>query len=243
MPRRYPHFPIRAYSIPFAHFEKLGCPIGDYINCANFIASKRLQAHKLLLQLKDVAATDPQVALTLLRLCGSFCRLSYLARSTPTDLVLEAFKLFDEDIHHCFMDCIGFATSDEACMVSGPAWPQQWWSRFALTVPSLKLASVCSSSVADSEDIHLTYTIDQFNSHVSPIGKLSVNSIISSPVSQKLLSSKVNDHCFQNLFDRSSPANKARLLSVSAPHATSRLSVIPSTSQGLLLDPIEFSTV
>eukprot|EP00731_Ephydatia_muelleri_P000639 Em0001g639a len=41
-------------------------------------------------------------------------RLSYLARSTPTDLVLEAFKLFDDDIHHCFMDCIGFATSDEA---------------------------------------------------------------------------------------------------------------------------------
>ena len=73
-----------------------------------------LQAHKLLLQLKDVAATDPQVVLNLLRLCGSFCRLSYLARSTPTDLVLEAFKLFDEDTHHCFMDCIGFATSDEA---------------------------------------------------------------------------------------------------------------------------------
>ena len=54
------------------HFEILGCPIGDYIYCATFIASKRLQAHKLLLQLKDVAATDPQVALTLLRLCGSF---------------------------------------------------------------------------------------------------------------------------------------------------------------------------
>ncbi|KAL5497540.1 hypothetical protein EMCRGX_G014028 [Ephydatia muelleri] len=33
---------------------------------------------------------------------------------------------------------------------------------------------------------------------------------------------------------------RARLLSVSAPHATSWLSVIPSTSQGLHLDPIEF---
>ena len=45
---------------------------------------------------------------------------------------------------------------------------------------------------------------------------------------------------FKTFFDRSSPANKARLLSVSAPHATSWLSVIPSTSQGLHLDPIEF---
>ena len=209
---------------------------------ANFIASKRLQARKLLLQLKDVAATDPQVALTLLRLCGSFCRLSYLARSTPTDLVLEAFKLFDNDIHHCFMDCIGFTTSDEAwCQAQlGLNSGGLGLRSLSLHSSSAYIASVCSSSVVDSEDIHLTNAIDHFNSHVSPIEKLSVNSIISSPVRQKLLSSKVNDHYFQDLFDRSSPANKARLLSVSAPHATPWLSVIPSTSQGLHLDPIEF---
>ena len=94
---------------------------------------------------------------------------------------------------------------------------------------SAYIASVCSSGVVDSEDIHLTNAIDHFNSHVSPIEKLSVNSIISHPsVRSFCMSSKVNDHCFQNLFDRFSLANKARLLSVSAPHAISRLSVIPS---------------
>ena len=238
-----PTFPSELKVSNLPHFEILGCPIGDYIYCANFIASKRLQARKLLLQLKDVAATDPQVALTLLRLCGSFCRLSYLARSTPiTDLVLEAFKLFDDDIHHCFMDCIGFATSDEAwCQAQlGLNSGGLGLRSLSLHSSSAYIASVCSSGVVDSEDIHLTNAIDHFNSHVSPIEKLSVNSIISSPVSQKLLSSKVNDLCFQDLFNRSSPANKARLLSVSAPHATSWLSVIPSTSQGLHLDPIEF---
>ena len=148
----------------------------------------------LLLQLKDVAATDPQVALTLLRLCGSFCRLSYLARSTPTDLVLEAFKLFDDDIHHCFMDCIGFATSDEAwCQAQlGLNSGGLGLRKLSLHSSSAYIASVCSSSVVDSEDIHLTNAIDHFNSHVSPIEKLSVNSIISSPVSQKLLSSTVS---------------------------------------------------
>ena len=237
-----PTFPSELKVSNLPHFEILGCPIGDYIYCANFIASKRLQARKLLLQLKDVAATDPQVALTLLRLCGSFCRLSYLARSTPTDLVLEAFKLFDDDIHHCFMDCIGFATSDEAwCQAQlGLNSGGLGLRSLSLHSSSAYIASVCSSGVVDSEDIHLTNAIDHFNSHVSPIEKLSVNSIISSPVSQKLLSSNVNDLCFEDLFDRSSPANKARLLSVSAPHATSWLSVIPSTSQGLHLDPIEF---
>ena len=226
------------------HFDILGCPIGDYIYCANFIASKRLQAHKLLLQLKDVAATDPQVALTLLRLCGSFCRLSYLACSTPTDLVLEAFKLFDDDIHHCFMDCIGFTKSDEAWYQAQLGLNSGGLGLRSLSLHSSSayIASVCSDLVLliMKMSIHLTNAVDQFNSHVSPIKKLSVNSIISSPVSQKLLSSKVNDHCFQNLFDQSSPANKARLLSVSASHATSWLSVIPSISQGLHLDPIDF---
>ena len=92
----------------------------------------------------------------------------------------------------------------------------------------------------DTDDIHLTNALDHFNSTVASIEKLSVNSVVSSPVSQKLLFSKVNDYCFHVLFDQSSPANKARLLSVSAPHATSWLSVVPSTSLALHLDPIEF---
>ena len=99
--------------------------------------------------------------------------------------------------------------------MSGPTWPQQCClglHSLSLYSSSAYIASVCSSGIVDSEDIHLTNAIDHFNSHVSPIEKLSVNSIISSPVSQKLLSSKVNDHCFQDLFYRSSPANKARLL-------------------------------
>ena len=128
--------------------------------------------------------------------------------------------------------------------MSGPAWSQQWRSRVALTVPlhssSAFIASFCSSGVYDTDDIHLTNALDHFNSHVSPNLKFSVNSVVSSPVSQKLLFSKVNDFCFQGLFDQSSPANKARLLSVSAPHVTSWLSVIPSTSLALHLDPIEF---
>eukprot|EP00731_Ephydatia_muelleri_P023015 Em0015g598a len=38
-----------------------GAPIGDYLFCANFIASKRLDAVKLLSKLVEVATIDPQI--------------------------------------------------------------------------------------------------------------------------------------------------------------------------------------
>eukprot|EP00731_Ephydatia_muelleri_P034398 Em0058g4a len=45
----------------------------------------------------DVAAVDPHVALSLLRLCGSYCRLVHLARATPSSLA-GSLKLFDEEV-------------------------------------------------------------------------------------------------------------------------------------------------
>eukprot|EP00731_Ephydatia_muelleri_P029714 Em0021g237a len=54
------------------------------------------------------------------------------------------------------------------------------------------------------------------------------------------LSKKLDDHLFQSVLTTSSPANKARLLSASAPHASSWISVVPSVGLGLHLDPAEF---
>ena len=60
---------------------------------------------------------------------------------------------------------------------------------------------------------------------------------MSSPVHQKNLSSCIDLKCFRSLLDASSLANKARLLSVSAPHASSWLTVVPTMELGLHLDP------
>ena len=60
------------------------------------------------------------------------------------------------------------------------------------------------------------------------------------PVTQKSLSSKLDDYLFKVLLDMSSIADKARLLSVSSPHAGSWLSVSPSEGLGLHLDPSQF---
>ena len=55
-----------------------------------------------------------------------------------------------------------------------------------------------------------------------------------------MLSTKVDNHLFNLLLGNSSPADRARLLSVSSPHAASWISVIPSEGLGLHLEPSEF---
>ncbi|KAL5484071.1 hypothetical protein EMCRGX_G020510 [Ephydatia muelleri] len=61
--------------------------------------------------------------------------------------------------------------------------------------------------------------------------------VLNTPPQQKALSLKLDTHMFQTLVSSASPANKARMLSVSAPHASSWVSAIPS---GLQLESNEF---
>ena len=75
-------------------------------------------------------------------------------------------------------------------------------------------------------------TISKFNALVPPSDVITVKSALSSPLSQRELSKKLDDHLFQSML-MTSPANKARLLSVSTPHASSWLSVVPSVELGV----------
>ena len=85
---------------------------------------------------------------------------------------------------------------------------------------------------------HLTQAVEIFNSLVSPADVVSVESLLTTPVSQKYLSGKLDDHVFNLLLNSSSVADKARLCQpVSSPHAASLLSVVPSESLGLHMDP------
>ena len=74
------------------------------------------------------------------------------------------------------------------------------------------IASFCSYGVYDPKTLLMVWTtvILMF----LPSDKLSVTSVVSSPVSWKLLSSNMGDYSFQIHYDQS---HKSRLLSVSAP--------------------------
>ena len=88
----------------------------------------------------------------------------------------------------------------------------------------------------------LNHSIDLYNNLVDSPDSLTPDSVDNScsSLTQKFLSNKI-EHCqFRKLFDNSAPIDRARLLSISTPHASAWLSVTPSLSMGLHLEPSEF---
>ena len=75
---------------------------------------KKHAVKQLLSSLEEIGAVDPHVAFTLLHICGGFCKLIHLARTTPPLHTTKAFQLFDEDVRKCFAQCTAVDTSDLA---------------------------------------------------------------------------------------------------------------------------------
>eukprot|EP00731_Ephydatia_muelleri_P000935 Em0001g935a len=75
--------------------QEMGPSLGLFINVSK--SQKRADAAKLLSQLAEEGAEDPQVAFLLLWPCATFCKLVHLARSTPPSYVADGLALFDKD--------------------------------------------------------------------------------------------------------------------------------------------------
>ena len=82
--------------------------------------------------------------------------------------------------------------------------------------------------------------ISGFNTLASTNDVITLEATLSSPPSQHALSRKLDSHLFHSIMMTSSPANKARLLTSTAAHASSWLSVVPSVGLGILSDSSEF---
>ena len=194
-------------------------------------------------QIEEVGALDPQVALLLLRTCSGFCKLAHLARATPPLLSVKGLELFDLDVR----DCLSQSTSVDMTDVS---WNQAQLSlsrgglglrSLMFHAPAAYIASVCSSGYGHLSLTHLTYAVEMFNECVAPADKISLDSIKSSNVKQKMLSSKLDDFQFQGLFNMSSVADRVRLLSISALHSSSWQLVVPSEGLGLHFEPNQYN--
>ena len=109
--------------------------------------------------------------------------------------------------------------------------------------PAAYMASLSNSNSATPTHCHLASAIAQSNTFVPPSDALfSVNDFVDHTLSQRQLSDRLENVQLNNLFDAASCADKARLLSTSSPHASAWLTVVPSDSLGLHLQPHLFQT-
>ena len=184
------------------------------------------------------------VAISLLRMCGGYCKLVHLARTTPTNLCEDSLKFFDEEVRLCFSSCVAIDVPD-------PQWQQAQLSPKlgGLGLRSLSLhscaafiSSVASLEMGNPDNTHLQQAILRFNAQVSSKDSITMESVLNSPPQQKSMSQKLDSFAFHSLLSSASLVSKARMLSVSSPHASSWITTIPSTSLKLHLDSAEYQT-
>ena len=106
--------------------------------------------------------------------------------------------------------------------------------RLALHCWAAYLASVNKAGCSAPLDEFTLQAVTLFNRLVPPASSISEESLLEPCSSQKDLSSRIDDHQFDQLCLISTPANRARLLSVASCHASSWLAVIPSRGINLL---------
>ena len=100
--------------------------------------------------------------------------------------------------------------------------------------------TIHSSGLAPDSSQHLSDAVGMFNRLVPTEDSIKVEDFLSSAISQGKLSENLDNQLLSSLVEASTVANKARLLSVSSPHAASWLSMPPCERQGLHLEPSQF---
>ncbi|KAL5491741.1 hypothetical protein EMCRGX_G017093 [Ephydatia muelleri] len=159
-------FPASVKSSILPNLEILGAPIGDIVHCSHFFAEKHNLFKVLLRAISDVAAVDLHVAISLLHMCGGYCKLVHLARTTPTNLCEDSLKFFDEEVRLCFSSCVEIHVPD-------PQWQQAQLSpklggRFlSLHSCATFISSVASLEMGNPDNTHLQQAIFRFNARVS----------------------------------------------------------------------------
>ena len=159
----------------------------------------------------------------------------HVARTTPPHLAFGSLESFDSDVRMCFSNCV-------ATDISDVAWKQaqlglsygglglrsiSHHSCVAYMYMYMYIASLSFSGLGSADNPHLVRSIVRYNGLVSSPDGISVESILASSIPQRILSQRLDDHSFGLvIIAAATDADKAHLLSTSAPHAASWLTVV-----------------
>ena len=230
------------------HFELLGAPIGSVEYCAQYIESKRKDALHPLSLLPQLC--NPQVAVTILRSCASFCKLAHLVRSTPPSPMSESvFSQFENDVHHCLelsaaIELTLPAAKQASLNQSHGGLGLRSLHRHSLAAYISSLTtSMPSDNCSVTSKVYFLAAVNAYNAMVSQPDAISVESVLDVPPRQPALSSHIEEADFSSLFSDATTVTKARFQAISAPQAHAWLKVQPSPNLGLALMPDEAQVI
>ena len=207
------------------NFEFLGMPIGSKEFREAHTLTRTRDAKRLLNAIGELP--DPQVALKLLRTCGSFCRLVYSARNISPGVHRSALQSFDDAVRECFAEFSGLRPEEDS-------WTQ---ASLPTTMAGLGLRSVLKHSCATflasrSQCFKLCRQLDPAHTLESPndsgpsAERLALRDFnasvlhdrtppvhVDGPQSQRELSKAIDERSLSDLADpsRASPARRAHL--------------------------------
>ena len=137
------------------------------------------------------------MVITLLRICGSYCKLIHLAPTTPKNLVSDVLSLFDDDVRQCFSQCLVVEAQDDAWNQAQLSLSHGGLGLRSLTAHSCTayITSLCSSDLCVVDSPHLINAVGKFFSQVSGYHR----SPTANPASQRVLSGKLESQMFRSL--------------------------------------------
>ena len=140
----------------------------------------------MLSALVEAAAADLHVAASLLCICGSYCKLVHVDRTTPPSLTFESLQFFDEEVRHCFSTCIAADILDDHWQKAHLSFSFGGLGFHSLSYHACAalISSLCSLGFGSANNCHLLSAISKFNALVSPTDAITVESVLSSPISQ-----------------------------------------------------------
>jgi hypothetical protein len=228
------------------NFEILGSPVGDARFCSSHVGKKcEGSAFRALAAIETVE--DPQVAVMLVRLCASFCKVVHFLRSVPPVFLEHQLSVFDDRVHEGVERCVGLSV------------PQEAWRQATLSLSNgglgvrsagehasaAYLASVSSASRNDgwnaSEAVGWSEAVVDYNSRVDKEDEVSQEGVHLG--TQHTLSRAIEKRQLASLLSEAGERDKARLLAVSSLGASKWLSVVPTPALNQAFTPLEFSTL
>ena len=220
-------------------FELLGAPIGDKDFCEAWMVSKMEEFRPLLQSLQGMA--DKQVALSLLRQCGGFCRVVFYMRSVGHTGAARYLEAFDAQVEETLCRVLGSGDSvlppearvQAALAIRRGGLGVRWSSDHA---EAAVLASQAGTfALCQSLDPEFTWDAPvwcdaamRYNARVAPHDKIDAATQPTSKVLQRTLSQAIESAAHEGLLSRGDDLSRARLLSTGLPHAGAFISSVPA---------------